>query len=103
LIDNALKAIEETDNGTSGHKLTIRLWDDGNWARLEVKDSGIGMDADHLSKIFKPFYTKRKNLQGTGLGLAIVKKIIEEAHGSIDVTSEPGKGTTFLIAIPALA
>ena len=101
ILDNAFKAIEEIE-GNTDRDLSVRLWDDQKWIRLEIKDSGIGMDADHLSKIFKPFYTRRKNLQGTGLGLAIVKKIIDEAKGTIDVTSELGKGTTFSIAFRAV-
>ncbi len=101
ILDNAFKAIEEMDD-IKERALSVRLWDDQKWIRLEIKDSGIGMDADHLSKIFKPFYTRRKNLQGTGLGLAIVKKIIDEAKGTIDVTTELGQGTTFSIAFRAV-
>ncbi len=102
IIDNGLKAIEENELDVQ-RELSVKLWDDEKWIRLEIKDSGIGMDPDHLSKIFKPFYTRRKNLQGTGLGLAIVKKIIDEAKGTIDVKSELGKGATFSIAFRAVA
>ena len=58
------------------------------------------MSQEHLINIFKPFYTKRKNLQGTGLGLSIVKKIVESAGGIVTVSSTEGVGTIFKLIIP---
>jgi signal transduction histidine kinase len=65
---------------------------------VEFRDYGNGISKKHLKKIFAPFYTTKKG--GTGLGLAIAKNIIEAHHGSIDVKSKSGKGTTFIIRLP---
>ncbi|NTW60353.1 MAG: hypothetical protein HGA43_14455, partial [Nitrospirae bacterium] len=63
-----------------------------------VSDTGIGIANEHLENIFDPFFTTKTD--GTGLGLAIVYRIIEDLGGSIDVKSEPGKGTIFTIRLP---
>ena len=65
---------------------------------IRISDTGIGISEEKLGMIFTPFYTNKN--RGTGLGLAIVKNIIEEHNGTIDVESEMGKGTTFIITLP---
>ncbi|OGI11459.1 MAG: hypothetical protein A2Y40_10140 [Candidatus Margulisbacteria bacterium GWF2_35_9] len=103
LLDNAIKAVQEKEiagNRDVTVSLDNVLQDGKEFVVLEVADSGIGMSLDHLSNIFKPFYTKRKNLQGTGLGLSIVKKIVERAGGIVTVKSKEGQGTTFKIILP---
>lgn len=67
-------------------------------ARLRIVDSGKGMDQATLDRIFEPFFSTKK--RGTGLGLAIVKQIVEQHGGTIDVESEPEKGTRFVIDLP---
>ncbi|MEK6557720.1 MAG: HAMP domain-containing sensor histidine kinase [Candidatus Margulisiibacteriota bacterium] len=94
-----MKACEEKVEGKSIY-VEVSETDEGKFLVLTVRDTGIGIDPDQLDKIFKPFYTKRKNLQGTGLGLAIVKKVVEDARGSVCVTSEYGQGTCFTINLP---
>jgi two-component system NtrC family sensor kinase len=71
------------------------------WLRLVVSDNGPGIPLEHLPKIFDPFYTTKAD--GTGLGLSISYGIVREHQGTIDVQSQPGKGTTFVLAFPALA
>jgi len=71
------------------------------WARLEVTDTGIGMDAETLRRIFDPFFTTKQPGLGTGLGLSTAKRIIDHCGGRIDVTSAPGAGTTFRVLLPA--
>ena len=66
---------------------------------LSVIDTGVGMPAQTLSRIFEPFFSQRPG--GTGLGLPTTRRIIEAHHGRIDVQSEPGKGTKFTILLPA--
>jgi len=66
---------------------------------LIVEDGGQGMDADTRARIFQPFFSTRPG--GTGLGLAIVKQILDEHRAEIDVESDPGRGTRFLITLPA--
>jgi len=67
------------------------------WIYLEIRDTGRGLSKEELDKIFDPFYTTRAN--GTGLGLAIVKRIVEENHWKINVDSEKGVGTKFVLWI----
>ena len=69
--------------------------------KVAIADTGIGIPGDIIDKIFDPFFTTRPVGEGTGLGLAICHKIVEKHGGSIDVESETGKGTTFIIRIPA--
>ncbi len=68
--------------------------------RVAIADTGPGIPPDIIDKIFDPFFTTKEVGEGTGLGLAICHKIVEKHGGSIDVESEEGKGTTFIIRIP---
>nr|WP_262903191.1 HAMP domain-containing sensor histidine kinase [Chitinophaga rhizophila] len=95
LLDNALKYSADntayvTINFTADHVL------------VQVKDNGIGIPADELSKIFEPFYraTNSHQVRGHGLGLSICKKIAQLHHGEISAISAPGKGTTFTVELP---
>lgn len=67
---------------------------------IEVRDDGCGIPADILPHIFEPFLTTKESGHGVGLGLAISHSIIERHHGTIEVHSEPGRGTTFKITLP---
>ncbi len=70
--------------------------------RLSVSDTGAGIPDDFIDKIFDPFFTTKPVGEGTGLGLTICHRIVEEHAGTIDVKSEPGKGTTFTITLPSI-
>jgi signal transduction histidine kinase len=71
-----------------------------NKARIAIRDTGTGMSRDTMEHIFEPFFSTRAVGKGTGLGLSISFSIIEEHHGTIEVTSEPGQGSEFVIMVP---
>lgn len=83
-------------------KITLSLTQENGFACIHVSDTGCGIPEQKLSHIFQRFYTTRREEGGQGLGLSIAKTIITEHQGEISVTSEEGKGTTFLIRIPAI-
>ncbi|MFC1763596.1 ATP-binding protein, partial [Planctomycetota bacterium] len=67
-------------------------------ALLQISDTGCGIPADRLGRIFEPYYSGRP--KGTGLGLATALKLVQAFEGQISVDSEPGKGTSFTIRLP---
>jgi len=89
LILNAIQA--SPDDG----KIEIKAFFENEKMHIQIKDWGLGIDAENKEQIFNPFYTTKAT--GTGLGLSIVHRIVEQHNGTIDVFSEPGKGSTFTI------
>ena len=99
LLDNALKYTEKGE-------VTVSCAPQGaEQVRIEVADTGIGIPAESLPRIFERFYVVDKSrsraLGGTGLGLAIVKHIVSSHGGTIEVESAPGRGTRFIVLLPA--
>lgn len=96
LISNAVKYSPDQPD------IYVRARVDEKMVEVTIADSGIGMDADDLPKLFQPYYRARSatGIAGTGLGLNVVKQVIELHGGTVEVTSELGKGTTFAISLP---
>ncbi len=74
----------------------------GEYIRLSVKDTGMGMEPEVMERVFEPFFTTKDVGEGRGMGLAVIHGIVENCEGSIEVHSEPGKGTTFHLFFPKI-
>ncbi|PCK85447.1 ATPase [Rhizobium sophoriradicis] len=96
LISNAVKYSPDASD------IYVRAWVDEKTVEIAIADSGIGIDADDLPKLFQPYYRARSatGIAGTGIGLNLVKQVVELHGGSVEVMSELGKGTTFTIRLP---
>jgi len=109
LLVNAADAMADGGNlilklaATSHHSMKGRLYnpEPGNYVRLDVADTGVGMDNDTMERIFDPFFTTKEMGRGTGLGLASAYGIVKGHGGYVDVESEKGLGATFTIFLPA--
>ncbi len=100
LIDNALDA---TDRGGRIIVESRKKFRNDYFVQILVSDTGCGLPKENLSRIFDPFFTTKEVGKGTGLGLAVSYGIIKEHHGKIEVKSEEGKGSSFIITIPTVA
>jgi signal transduction histidine kinase len=98
ILSNAIQAIEGT--GTIRIKTSLSNKSGQDFAVVSIKDSGNGMPEDVRKRIFEPFFTTKDVGKGTGLGLSISFGVIEKHGGTIEVTSEVGKGTEFVITLP---
>jgi signal transduction histidine kinase len=98
LVDNAVKY------SPNGGRVVVRARPDEQDLRLEVQDSGIGIAAEHLDRIFEKFYTVdgglTRRVGGTGVGLYLVREIVRLHNGSVEVSSEPGTGSVFSVRLP---
>jgi PAS domain S-box-containing protein len=99
LLVNAAQAIPEGQADRHEVRVSTRT-DEKGCAIVEICDTGIGITAEHMPRIFDPFFTT-KGESGTGLGLAISHGTVKACGGDIQVVSEPGKGTTFRVVLPA--
>ena len=98
LLENSLDACR-MDKEKQPHELRLSIRRAEPWMVIEVSDNGIGMDRETREKLFSLFFSS-KGIKGTGLGLFISNKIVDKHGGSIDVESEPGRGSRFLVRLP---
>ena len=98
LLDNAIKYSDKKS------KVKLRAYGENGSVVMEVEDEGAGISAEHLPRLFERFYRAEKSRSrdegGTGLGLSIVKHIVQVHSGTVEVESEPGKGSIFRIKVP---
>ena len=100
LVSNAIDACIADEDSDKQHRVRVTTaLENGNMVRFGVKDNGSGMNENVKANLFKSFFST-KGAKGTGLGLLVTKKLIEEHQGTIDVTSQLGKETTFSIRLP---
>ena len=95
LVVNACDAMPD------GGIIRIACARSGDYGTIRVADTGHGIAPDQLDQVFSPFYSSKGNL-GTGLGLSICESIVRQCNGQIDVTSEPGVGTEFIVRLPVV-
>ena len=103
VVINAAHAIGDAlkQRGGGRGKITVRTRHEPPWAVLEIEDTGTGIPPEIRDRIFEPFFTTKAPGKGTGQGLAIVHTVIVKHHqGTIDVATEPGRGTKFVIKLP---
>ncbi|MDP1827049.1 MAG: hemerythrin domain-containing protein [Archangium sp.] len=98
LVLNAAQAVRDTPGGRGA--VAIRTGLDGAFAFVEVKDTGVGMAPEVLSRAFEPFFTTRAPGQGVGLGLSTTYNCARAHGGRVDAASEPGVGSTFRLSLP---
>ena len=101
ILRNGSQAMQEAN--TKNPTFVLRVWfeEDHKFVRIEIEDNGPGMDEAISKRVFEPFFTTKPVGMGTGLGLSVSYFIITENHGGqMDVFSEPGRGTTFVVRLP---
>jgi signal transduction histidine kinase len=96
LLSNAIDAVAAGDR--PAREVAVLAVRSGDGVRVEVRDSGAGMDAETLARIFQPFFTTKP--KGMGLGLSISRTIVETHGGTLSAHSAPGEGSTFRIELP---
>jgi signal transduction histidine kinase/FixJ family two-component response regulator len=100
ILENALDACLE-DQADRKHQIIFRVQQNAGHVLFEIHDNGIGMDQETYENLFTLFFSSKGN-RGTGLGLFIADKIIDQHGGSINVESQPGRGSKFKISIPKM-
>lgn len=98
LLENALDACR-VDKRKTAHKIRFSLAAKDGFAVAEIEDDGIGMDRETIDKLFTIFFSS-KGLEGTGLGLYIANKVIQKHGGTLNVESERGRGSRFIVRVP---
>jgi two-component system NtrC family sensor kinase len=96
ILTNAAQAIE----GEGTIRISVECDDDDKMLVVTISDSGPGISEEELKRIYEPFYTTKEVGEGTGLGLWICESIVRAHGGTMECTSEAGKGATFIVSLP---
>ncbi len=99
ILGNARDAIEQA-RGTRGGKIQVSVEQNTTEIQVKIRDNGCGMDEQTRKKVFDPFFTTKEVGKGTGLGMSISYGLLKKIHAEIEVQSEPGSGTEFIVRIP---
>jgi two-component system, NtrC family, sensor kinase len=94
ILQNAVESV-----GDKG-EIQVRMFDNGSWACVQMTDSGEGISTGNLGRVFDPFFTTRTDLGKVGLGLTVAQSLVHAHGGRIEISSEPGRGTNVIIALP---
>jgi heavy metal sensor kinase len=101
LLDNALKYTP------ADGRVTVRVWREGTAARIDVRDTGVGLSAGDAQQVFERFFradpARSPSVEGAGLGLSLVQWIVAQHRGTVAVQSQPGEGSTFTVTLPIAA
>lgn len=99
LVGNAVKYNKD------GGSVEVRARHVGEWVRIDVKDTGIGIAEENLGLVLTEFFREKRpetrDVEGSGLGLSIVKRLVERAGGRLELASTQGEGSTFSVLLPA--
>jgi signal transduction histidine kinase len=101
LLINAMDALEENQAGD--RRIHIQTYSSVDTVYVAIEDNGCGIPQEIIQRIFEPFFTTKSADKGTGLGMAIIKSILEKHEATIDIQSEVGKGTRFIIGFPVVS
>jgi two-component system, NtrC family, sensor kinase len=96
LFLNAIEAMPD------GGKLTVRSLINQKWFKIEIQDTGLGISKKNIGRLFTPFFSTKPEVKGVGLGLAVSYGLVKRHGGSIEVKSQPGKGSTFTVLLPII-
>ena len=99
LLINAAQAIDQ--GGVEDNTVKARTWCEDDEVLVCIEDTGAGIAPEHLERLFKPFFTTKEPGLGTGLGLSICHNLVTRFEGRLEVQSEPGKGSSFVVHLPA--
>ncbi|MEL6182083.1 MAG: HAMP domain-containing sensor histidine kinase, partial [Myxococcota bacterium] len=98
LLRNAAVAMENSPDGSA---ITLKTYREGGCFVVEVQDQGCGIPEADLERIFEPFFSTRRSSGGSGIGLAVVRMLASRQRASVQVTSQVGVGSAFLVSFPA--
>ena len=101
VIDNACQALDDVEGDGSDRTISVSRGAAGDRIELSIADTGVGMLPDEVAKIFEPLYSTKA--VGVGLGLPMVQQVMEQHGGGVEVTSEAGRGTEFVLWLPTNA
>lgn len=102
LLINALHAVEKNPENGRRSEVILQVKSEGSEVHVKVQDNGVGIPAENLTQLFKPFFTTKEIGQGTGLGLATSMRIVNSWGGNILVQSAVGSGSTFTVTLPGI-